>query len=167
MATATQKFKLREIRKTNEALTQIENISGFDIKPSFKLSLLKVQMEKHLDPFYKTQEKVIMEKKKELDDVKGLKEGIDFVYAQIKNQYNVPILVQDLEEVDSKLGDLLDQEFEVEMHYFVLDDFTQEISEKDADSKKTVKKRVNLVTPGILKGLSPFITTKITETVES
>lgn len=153
---AKEKLKLRELRKINDALFQMESVRGLDITPAFNLSLLKQDVEKYVETFFKTRDKAFSDKK--LESTEGMKEDIDFMYVLIKgNQFRIPVAVADIEKIDEDLEKQQDdQEYEIDFRQFKLEDFTQEVTEKDHQGK-SVKKRVNLATPGILKGLSRFI----------
>lgn len=160
---------LRKISEIRKALMSIEETTGFEIGVSYRLSMLRNEVDEPVKAYLKARDAMIEPKK--MESVEGLKEGVDYMMVGVKQAYNIPVSIADFSVIEDDLNKLLDAkdtDNQIKERSFNLKDFQQEVMELAEDGKKRVKKRVSLVTPAFLSAMSPFLTeVEETETVKT
>jgi len=148
---------LRQTLNLNDALSAVENVSGFSLDTSWKLAVMKGKTDDKAQTYVKERNKRFLDAAIQ-GDISKLQLTVDYVNVPIKSSYSVPVKVSDYERIDEELGDLLDKEMVfIKDKKFKLADFEKESSELSEDGKKQIKKRVLLVTPSFLRVMAPFI----------
>lgn len=151
---STQKLKLERAIDINDTLAGVANVL-FEIKTGFKISQMMGSAESKVKDYNKEKAKKLKGLRKEWDEVKDLKEKVEYVLVNVDGM-QVPILAKDYEKVVEEIESLADTEVEIEVREFNFSEFTIDKQEEDEKGKKkTVKK--NMATAAFLKVMAPFI----------